>query len=65
MKFSFGKIGIVCVALLLVGLVTGAWAQSQNLNLAAKELVIKRGFTKEALSCIECHGKKMPGIMEG
>ncbi len=65
MRRSSGKIGIVCVTLLLVGLVTGVWAQSQNLNLAAKELVIKRGFTKEALSCIECHGKKMPGIMEG
>ncbi len=64
-KMSFGKIGIVCAALLLVGLVIGVWAQSQNLNLAAKEIVIKRGFTKEALSCIECHGKKMPGIMEG
>ena len=36
MKFSFGKIGIVCVSLLLVGLVSGAWAQSQNLNLASK-----------------------------
>ena len=63
-KMSFGKIGIVCAALLLAGLVIGVWAQSQNLNLAAKEIVIKRGFTKEALSCIECHGKKMPGTME-
>ena len=65
MRRSFGRIGIVCAVLLLVGLVTGVWAQSQNLNLAAKEIVIKRGFTKEALSCIECHGKKMPGVMEG
>jgi len=65
MRRSFNKIGIVCVTLLLVGLATGVWAQSQNLNLAAKEIVIKRGFTKEALSCIECHGKKMPGVMEG
>ena len=33
-------------------------------NLAPKELVVKRGFTKEATNCIECHAKKTPGIIE-
>ena len=65
MRQSLSKIGVMCLALLIVGAAVAVWAQSQNLNLATKELVIKRGFTKEALSCIECHGKKMPGIMEG
>jgi len=54
----------MCLALLVAGTVAIASAQTQYPNLAPKELVIKRGFTKEALSCIECHGKKMPGILE-
>lgn len=29
-----------------------------------KKLVIKRGYTKEAASCIECHSVKTPGIIE-
>ena len=33
-------------------------------NLAPKELVVKRGFSKEATNCIECHAKKTPGIVE-
>jgi hypothetical protein len=33
-------------------------------NLAGKEIVIKRGMTEEAASCIECHAKKMSGIIE-
>ncbi len=65
MKHSPGKIGIICIILLLAGFVTTGWAQSQHLNLGQKELVIKRGFSKEALSCIECHAKNTPGIMEG
>jgi len=55
----------MCLALLVVGAVAIATAQTKYPNLGQKELVIKRGFTKEALSCIECHAKKMPGVMEG
>ncbi len=29
-----------------------------------KEIVIKRGFSPEAVKCIECHAKKTPGIVE-
>jgi len=65
MKFSFSKIGIICLALLIASVSAIAIAQMQYPNLGQKELVIKRGFTKEALSCIECHAKKMPGVMEG
>jgi len=68
MKQLFGKIGIVCLALLIVGVVAVAFAQTEYPNLGQKELVIKRGFTKEALGCIECHAKKMPrryGRLEG
>ena len=34
-------------------------------NLAkSSNLVIKRGYSKEALQCIECHSKKTPGIVQ-
>ncbi|SMF01726.1 multiheme c-type cytochrome [Desulfovibrio gilichinskyi] len=33
-------------------------------NLAPKELVVKRGFSKDATNCIECHAKKTPGIVD-
>ncbi len=64
MKQSFGKTGILCLVLLLTGMAAYALAQTQETNLAPKELVIKRGFTQKALQCIECHAKKMPGIVE-
>ena len=33
-------------------------------DLAPKKLMIKRGFSPEALKCIQCHAKKTPGIVE-
>jgi len=64
MKHLPRKIGITSLTLLLVGISAVALA-AQAPNLAGqKELVIKRGFTKEALSCIECHAKKIPGTVE-
>ena len=65
MKYSSVKILILCFSLFLAGIVVIASADTQYPNLAdKKELIIKRGFTKEALSCIECHAKKMPGTVE-
>jgi len=65
MKQSPGKTGLFCLALLLVTIVaTAVWAGAEYPNIT-KELVIKRGFSKEALGCIECHAKKNAGIMEG
>ncbi len=64
MKHLPGKIGITFLTLFLFGISAVALA-AQAPNLAGKkELVIKRGFTKEALSCIECHAKKIPGTVE-
>jgi hydroxylamine dehydrogenase len=60
MKHLFGRVGIMCLALLIVGAVAVVSAQTKYPNLGQKELIIKRGFTKEALSCIECHAKKIP-----
>ncbi|WP_457755975.1 multiheme c-type cytochrome [Thermodesulfatator indicus] len=40
-----------------------AQAQKQYTNLAGKKLVIIRGYSKEAIQCIECHSKKTPGIV--
>jgi hypothetical protein len=66
MKQSLGrKIGIMCFGLLILSVAAVALAQTQYPNFGQKEFVIKRGFTKEALSCIECHAKKMPGIVGG
>lgn len=65
MKYLPGKFGIICLALVVVGVAALAWAQTQYPNLAdkKKELVIRRGMTKEAANCIECHAKKMPGTV--
>lgn len=65
MKISRSIVGIMCFALLVAGIVSISYAQTQYPNLGQKEFVLKRGFTKEALSCIECHAKKMPGVAEG
>ncbi len=65
MKYSPVKILIVIFSLFLAGIITIATADTQYPNLAnKKELIIKRGYTKEALTCIECHAKKMPGTVE-
>ena len=65
MKSALGRIGVLCVVLLVSGMAVEAAAEMEYPNLAGKkELVIKRGFTKEALGCIECHLKKMPGTVE-
>ena len=65
MKYLPGKFGIICLALVVVGMAALASAQTQYPNLAdkKKELVIRRGMTKEAANCIECHAKKMPGTV--
>ncbi len=55
------------LALLNAFLITGVWAKAKPVypDLSkTKELVIKRGYSKEALQCIECHAKKTPGIVE-
>jgi hypothetical protein len=66
MNHLFGRIGIIWLALFIAGIATaGLAAETEYPNLAdKKELVIKRGFTKEALGCIECHAKKMSGTVE-
>ena len=63
MKLTPGKIGIFTLSMLLIGMAALIGAE-EYLNIP-KELVIKRGFTKEALSCIECHAQKIPGTVEG
>jgi len=63
MKHLVAKIAIMYFVLFAAG--AAASAQTLYPNLAdKKELVIKRGVTKEALGCIECHAKKMPGTVE-
>ena len=60
------KIGIPGLVLLFTTVAVCAFAQTQSVNLAGTpDLVIKRGFSKQAASCIECHATKMPGIVDG
>ena len=63
MKLTPGRIGILAMSLLIavMAMPTGA-EEYPNIP---KELVIKRGFTEDALKCIECHAGKMSGIVEG
>ena len=55
------KVFAISVALVVIAVTVGA-EEYPNIP---KELIIKRGFTKEALKCIECHARKMPGTVEG
>ncbi len=66
MRSYLGMIGIICVAVIAVVLLAlPASAEKQFTNLAnKKKFEIKRGFSKEANECIECHLKKMPGVVE-
>ena len=54
------------LGLLAVFLAGTGWAKEAGYpNLSkTKELVITRGYSPEALKCIECHAKKTPGIVE-
>ena len=63
MKLTSGKIGFLALSVLMVAMVVSIGAEEYP-NIP-KELVIKRGFTKEALSCIECHATKVPGTVAG
>ncbi|NPB08957.1 MAG: beta-ketoacyl-ACP synthase [Thermodesulfobacteria bacterium] len=54
------------LGLMAVFLTGTGWAKEAaypNLS-KTKELVITRGYSPEALKCIECHAKKTPGIVE-
>ena len=69
MGIHFIKRGLLCTGLALgvvtvgVGLPQVAGAAAMP-NLAAKEVVIKRGMSEDAAKCIECHAKKTPGVVE-
>jgi hypothetical protein len=65
MKSLLVRLGIAGISLLAVAaLSSSAWAEVQYPNLTEKKLEIKRGFTKDAADCIECHAKKTSGIVE-
>lgn len=66
MRHYFSRISIICIAVLFGGVLAGiSAAETKDPNIADKKvLVIKRGYTEEASSCIECHAKETPGIIE-
>jgi len=57
---------VICLPIILI---IGGWstgfAQEKYPNFAPKKLLIKRGYSEDALKCIECHSEKMSGIVEG
>lgn len=63
MKLSPGKFGIMILAVMFVA--TAVSVSAEEYPNIPKEIKIKRGFTKEALNCIECHATKMSGTVEG
>ncbi|MBI9081427.1 MAG: beta-ketoacyl-ACP synthase, partial [Pseudodesulfovibrio sp.] len=67
MKKAFGTIlaaGFICCMTLMVATMAQAAAELEGITLEKKQLVVHRGFTKAAKSCIECHSQKTPGIIE-
>ena len=67
MKRVFGTLfvaGFICCMTLMIAGTAQAAAELEGLNLEKKQLVVHRGYTKAAKSCIECHSQKTPGIIE-
>ncbi|CCH50024.1 multiheme c-type cytochrome [Pseudodesulfovibrio piezophilus] len=67
MKKVFGTIfvaGFICCMTFMLAGPAQAAAELEGVNLEKRQLVVHRGFTKEAKSCIECHSQKTPGIVE-
>lgn len=67
MKKVFGTLfvaGFICCMTLMLAGPAQAAAELEGVNLEKKQLVVHRGYTKEAKSCIECHSRKTPGIVE-
>ncbi|MBT8764309.1 cytochrome c3 family protein [Desulfohalobiaceae bacterium Ax17] len=64
LKRMFLLLWLIILSLMLGS--TFALAQEKGYPnlLKTKELVITRGYSKDALKCIECHAKKTPGIVE-
>ena len=58
-------IGMMLCTFIVAGYLSVVTADTKYPNPGKGDLVIKRGFSEEALSCIECHSKKMAGIFEG
>ncbi len=67
MKRLFGKLlitGIICCVTLIASGTARAAVELEGVHLEKKQLVVHRGFTKDAKSCVECHSLKTPGIVE-
>jgi|GEM_PF-6339964 len=60
-----GKRVILWVLVFLVGMVAQGVAETSYPDLSMKEFKIVRGYSEEALKCIECHAAKTPGVVEG
>jgi hypothetical protein len=64
LKRLFSLSGLIILSLVMTSPYGLAQQKSYPDLSKTKELIIKRGYSKEALQCIECHSKKTPGIVE-
>lgn len=65
MRQPFRKVVLMCMVLFFSLTVSMAMAELQYPKLGdKKDLIVKRGYSKEAAGCVECHAKKTPGITE-
>ncbi len=59
---------IICFAVIMGGIWISSPASAEKRVYPdiskSNDLVIKRGYSPDALKCIECHAKKTPGIVE-
>lgn len=59
---------IITVAFLLIvftiAMMTTVAAQKSP-DLSGRKIVVERGYSADAVKCIECHSEKTPGIVEG
>ncbi|SCX81536.1 multiheme c-type cytochrome [Desulfoluna spongiiphila] len=60
-----GRRVLLWVMAFLTGAVAHGAAETSYPDLGAKEFRIVRGYSQEALACIECHAAKTPGVVEG
>jgi len=58
------RVNVQIIVSILLAATATSYAEPETLNITGKkELIVKRGYTKEAKACVECHSKETPGIV--
>ena len=64
LKRLFSLSGLIILSLVMTSPYGLAQQKSYPDLSKTKELIIKRGYSKEALQCIECHSKKHRALLK-